>query len=51
MVQAAAGSRAAAMLEEMGRQRLVGIGVMAAEAANTGKLAVTEEECRDIVWS
>ena len=53
MVQAAAGSdeTAAAMLVEMGRQRLVGIGVMAAEAAATGQLAVSEVECRDIVWS
>jgi AcrR family transcriptional regulator len=41
----------AAMLEEMGRQRLVGIGVMAAEAAKTGQLAVSEEECRDVIWS
>jgi AcrR family transcriptional regulator len=53
MVQSAAGAdpAAAAMLEEMGRQRLVGIGVMAAEAARTGQLAVSEEECRDVVWS
>ena len=53
MVQAAAGSdeTAAAMLVEMDRQRLVGIGVMAAEAAATGQLAVSEVECRDIVWS
>jgi AcrR family transcriptional regulator len=53
MVQAAAGAdpAARAMLEEMGRQRLVGIGVMAAEAARTGQLAVPEEECRDVIWS
>jgi AcrR family transcriptional regulator len=53
MVQSAAGAdpAAAAMLEEMARQRLVGIGVMAAEAATTGQLAVPEEECRDVVWS
>ena len=53
MVQAAAGSdeTAAAMLVEMDRQRLVGIGVMAAEAAATGHLAVSEVECRDIIWS
>lgn len=53
MVQSAAGAdpTAAAMLEEMGRQRLVGIGVMAAEAAKTGQLAVPEEECRDVIWS
>jgi AcrR family transcriptional regulator len=53
MVQSAAGAdpAAAAMLEEMGRQRLVGIGVMAAEAAKTGQLAVSEEECHDVIWS
>ena len=53
MVQSAAGAdpAAAAMLEEMGRQRLAGIGVMAAEAAKTGQLAVSEEECRDVVWA
>jgi AcrR family transcriptional regulator len=53
MVMAAAGAdpAAAAMLDEMGRQRLVGIGVMAAEAAATGQLAVSEEECRDVIWS
>lgn len=53
MVQSAAGAdpTAAAMLEEMGRQRLVGIGVMAAEAAKTGQLAVSEDECRDIIWA
>jgi hypothetical protein len=53
MVQSAAGAdpAAAAMLEEMARQRLVGLGVMAAEAAKTGQLAVPEEECRDVVWS
>jgi AcrR family transcriptional regulator len=53
MVQSAAGAdpTAAAMLEEIGRQRLVGIGVMAAEAVQTGQLAVSEQECRDVVWS
>src|SRR5438132_7408384 len=53
MVQSAAGAdpTAAAMLDEMGRQRLAGIGVMAAEAAKTGQLAVPEEECRDVIWS
>ena len=53
MVQSAAGAdpAAAAMLEEMGRQRLAGISVMAAEAAATGQLAVSEEECRDVIWS
>jgi len=53
MVQAASGAdpAAAEMLAEMGRQRLAGIGVMAAEAARTGQLAVSEEECLDVVWS
>lgn len=53
MVQSAAGAdpAAAAMLEEMGRQRLAGISVMAAEAAGTGQLAVPEDECRDVIWS
>src|SRR6516165_10377994 len=53
MVQSAADAdpTAAAMLEKMGRQRLIGIGVMAAEAAKTGQLAVSEEECRDVIWS
>ena len=53
MVQSAAGAdpAAAAMLEEMGRQRLAGMTVMAAEAAKTGQLAVSEEECRDVIWS
>lgn len=52
-IQAAAGSEPAAakMLTEMNRQRLVGLAVMASEAAETGQLAVSEEECRDIVWS
>jgi len=53
MVQSAAGAdpAAAAMLEEMGRQRLAGMTVMAAEVAKTGQLAVSEEECRDVIWS
>lgn len=53
MVQSAAGAEpaAAAMLAEMDRQRLEGLSVMAAEAAKTGQLAVTEEECRDVVWA
>jgi AcrR family transcriptional regulator len=52
-VQAAAGSEpsAAEMLAEMDRQRLAGLSVMAAEAAATGQLAVSEEECRDVVWA
>jgi hypothetical protein len=53
MVQSAAGAdpAAAAMLEEMGRQRLAGMTVMAAEAAKTQQLAVSQEECRDVLWS
>jgi len=53
MVQSAAGAdpAAAAMLEEMGRQRVAGMTVMAAEAAKTGQLAVSEDECRDVIWS
>jgi hypothetical protein len=39
------------MVEEMDRQRYEGMGVMAAEAAKTGQLAVSEQECRDLVWS
>ena len=49
---AAAGEPAAAdMLTEIGRQRLAGMSVMAKEAAKTGQLAVSEEECQDIVWA
>ena len=53
MLEAAAGAdpAAAAMLEEIGRQRLVGMTVMAREAAATGQLAVPEETCRDVVWA
>ncbi len=53
MVQAAAGADPAAeqMMEEMGRQRLAGISVMAHAAAATGQLAVPEDLCRDIIWS
>lgn len=53
MVQSAAGSEpaAASMLEEMGRQRLAGLSVMACEAEATGQLAVPVEECRDVIWS
>lgn len=53
MVLSAAGTDATAadMLEEMGRQRLVGMSVMAADVAATGQLSVSEEECRDILWS
>lgn len=52
-VRGAAGTEpsAAGMLAEMGRQRSMGMGVMAADAAATGQLAVSEEECRDVVWA
>lgn len=52
-LQGAAGSEpvAADMLAEIDRQRLVGISVMASQAAATGQLAVSEAECRDVVWA
>ena len=52
-VQGAAASEpsAAAMAAEMERQRLDGISVMAGEAAATGRLKVSEDQCRDIVWA
>ena len=52
-LQGAAGTEPAAaeMLAEIGRQRLAGMGVLAREAEATGQLAVTEEVCRDVVWS
>lgn len=52
-LQGAAASEPAAaeLLAEIGRQRLVGMGVMASDAAATGQLAVSEQECRDFVWA
>jgi AcrR family transcriptional regulator len=52
-VQGAAATEPAAaeLLAEMGRQRYAGMGVMAAEAAATGQLAVSEQECRDFMWA
>ena len=49
----AAGSEPAAadMLAQINRQRLIDIGVMAHHAAATGQLAVSEQECRDVVWA
>jgi AcrR family transcriptional regulator len=41
----------AELLAEMDRQRYEGMGVMAKEAAATGQLAVTEQECRDVIWA
>jgi hypothetical protein len=35
----------------MNRQRYVGLGFMAADAAATGQLAVDEQECRDVIWA
>jgi AcrR family transcriptional regulator len=48
---AAAESSAAEMLAEIGQQRLMGMSFMARDAAATGQLAVSEDECRDIVWA
>lgn len=42
---------AAAMLVEVDRQRLEGLTVMAHDAAATGRLAVPEEQARDLIWS
>lgn len=52
-LQGAAASEPAAaqMLAEIARQRYEGIGVMAREAAATGQLGVSEQECRDVVWA
>jgi AcrR family transcriptional regulator len=52
-VQAAADTDPAAanMFAEMGQQRLAGLTVMAREAAATGQLAVSEADCRDVVWA
>jgi AcrR family transcriptional regulator len=52
-LQGAAASEPAAaqMLAEIGRQRYEGIGVMAREAAATGQLGVSEQECRDVIWA
>jgi AcrR family transcriptional regulator len=52
-VQGAAASEpaAAAMLVEIDRQRLAGMAVHARAAAATGQLAVSEDECRDVLWA
>jgi AcrR family transcriptional regulator len=52
-MQGAAASEPAAaeMLAEIGRQRLEGLSVMARAAAATGQLAVSEQDCRDIIWA
>jgi AcrR family transcriptional regulator len=48
---ASAEPSAADLLAEIGRQRYEGMGVMAREAAATGQLAVSEDECHDLMWS
>jgi AcrR family transcriptional regulator len=48
---AASEQAAAALVAEADGARLVAIGVHAAAAARTGQLLVTEEECRDVLWS
>lgn len=48
---AASDPAAAAMLEEIDRQRLESMAEHARKAAATGRLAVSEEECRDVLWS
>jgi AcrR family transcriptional regulator len=48
---AASEESAAAMAAEMDRQRLAGMTVMAEEAAATGQLKVSTEECRDLIWA
>jgi AcrR family transcriptional regulator len=52
-LQGAAASEPAAaqMLAEIDRQRYEGIGVMAREAAATGQLGVSEQECHDLIWA
>lgn len=52
-IQGAAGTDASAaeLVEEIGRQRYAGFGVMAADSVATGELTVTEQECRDVMWA
>jgi len=42
---------AAAMLAEIDRQRLETMATHARAAAATGQLAVSQDECRDVLWS
>ncbi|MCA1823484.1 MAG: TetR/AcrR family transcriptional regulator [Mycobacteriales bacterium] len=42
---------AAEMLAEVDAQRLAGMTLMAREAGKTGQLAVSEAECRDVLWT
>lgn len=48
---AASDPAAAAMLAEIDRQRLEAMAVHARAAATTGQLTVSEDECRDVLWS
>ncbi|MFF1611425.1 helix-turn-helix domain-containing protein [Amycolatopsis sp. NPDC058278] len=48
---AASEPAAAAMLDEIDRQRLEAMTRHARAAAATGQLAVAEDECRDVLWS
>lgn len=48
---AASDPAAAAMLAEIDRQRLAAMAEHARAAAATGRLAVPEDECRDVLWS
>ncbi len=52
-LRGASGSEPAAaeMLAEVDRQRRAGMAVMAHEAAATGQLAVSEQDCLDLIWS
>jgi AcrR family transcriptional regulator len=52
-LRGAAGSEAAAaeVLAEVDRQRHEGLKVMAREAAATGQLSVSEQECHDVIWT
>jgi AcrR family transcriptional regulator len=53
MLQGAAASQpdAAAMLAEFDERRLDAAAKYAREAAATGQLAVSEDECRDVLWA
>ena len=48
---AASEPAAADLLAEISRQRYEGLGVMARDAAATGQLGVSKQECRDLMWA
>ncbi|MDS0137170.1 MULTISPECIES: helix-turn-helix domain-containing protein [unclassified Amycolatopsis] len=48
---AASEPAAAALLEEIDRERLAAMAEHARAAAVTGQLGVSEDECRDVLWS